>query len=84
MKTKRKSFSCDFCDGRVESRVIRAPFHFRRRTIYVDHVPAWVCGQCGERYYDAPVVRRLEEIARRRKSVKSQITFPLADYQMVL
>ena len=84
MKTKGKGFSCEFCDGKVEARLIRAPFHSGRQTIYVDHVPAWVCGQCGERYYDAPVVKRLEQIARRRKSVKSQISFPLADYEMAL
>jgi YgiT-type zinc finger domain-containing protein len=61
-------------------RTIRAPFHFKGRTIYVDAVPAWVCDKCGERYFDAAVYKRLEEIARNRGRIRRTITFPLAHY----
>ena len=75
---------CEFCDGKVEQRVIQARFHFKGQTIYVDHVPAWVCAKCGEQYFDAPVYKHLEEIARNNSRIKKTIRFPLAEYDMAL
>jgi YgiT-type zinc finger domain-containing protein len=62
--------------------MIRARFHFKGQTIYVDGVPAWVCGRCGQQYFDAPVYKRLEAIARHRRQIKKTVCFPLARYDM--
>lgn len=75
---------CEFCEGTVECRRVQARFHFKGDTIYVDDVPAWVCGRCGEQYFDAPVYKRLEEIARHRSHIKKNICFPLAEYETAL
>ena len=71
---------CEFCEGRVEEHIIQARFHFKGQTIYVDRVPAWVCSKCGEQYFDAPVYKRLEEIAKHRTQINKTICFPLAEY----
>ncbi len=71
---------CEFCDGTMEERVIQARFDWKGQTIYVDRVPAWVCNKCGEQYFDAPVYKRLEEIAKNRTQIKQTICFPLAEY----
>ena len=81
---RAKQDKCEFCDGDVEHREIRAEFHFKGQTIFVDHVPAWVCAKCGEQYYDAPVYKRLEEIAKQKRRIKKTIFFPLAEYNMPL
>ena len=75
---------CEFCEGPVVYRRTQVRFHFKGETIYVDNVPAWVCGRCGEQYFDAPVYKRLEDIARHRSRIKESICFPLAQYEMVL
>jgi YgiT-type zinc finger domain-containing protein len=75
---------CEFCDGTTTRQIIQARFHYRGQTIYVDDVPAWVCGKCGEQYFDAPVYRRLEEIARHRRRIRKTICFPLAKYDMAI
>jgi YgiT-type zinc finger domain-containing protein len=75
---------CDFCDGKVTPGRVRARFYYKGRTIYVDSVPAWVCAKCGEQYFDAPVYKRLEEIARHRRRIKKTICFPLAEYDMAI
>ncbi len=72
--------TCEFCNGAVALRHSRVPFHFKGTMIYVDNVPVWSCGRCGERYFDAPVYKRLEEIARQSQTIRAAITFPLADY----
>ncbi|MBI4785701.1 MAG: type II toxin-antitoxin system MqsA family antitoxin [Chloroflexi bacterium] len=74
---------CEFCNGKIEQRVIQADFHFKGQVIYIDHVPAWVCAKCGEQYFDAPVYKRLEEIAKRRRLIHKTICFPLAEYESV-
>jgi YgiT-type zinc finger domain-containing protein len=75
---------CKSCEGKLEHRLVRARFHFKRQTIYVDNVPAWVCTRCHEQYFDAPVYKRLEEIARHRGRIKKTVRFPLAEYNMAL
>ncbi len=79
-----KKETCEFCDGKVAQRIIRAEFHFKGETIYVDNVPAWVCARCAEQYFDAPVYKRLEEIARHRRRIKKTVSFPLAEYESAL
>lgn len=71
---------CEFCDGVVRRRRARTRFDYRGRTVYVDRVPVWVCSQCGERYFDAPVYKRLEQIARQRSRTERTVSFPLATY----
>jgi len=75
---------CEFCDGAMEHRKARVPFKFHGQTIYVDDVPVWVCTRCGERYFAAPVYKRLEEIARQREHITETVCFPLAAYDMAL
>ncbi len=62
--------ACECCDGVVELRDVRARFHDHGQTIYIDHVPAWVCIRCGEQYFDAPVYKQLEAIAQRRAQIQ--------------
>ncbi len=61
MSSKAK---CEFCDGAMEERLVLARFHYKGQTLYIDRVPASVCGKCGEQYFDTPVYKRLEEIAK--------------------
>ena len=75
---------CEYCDGVVAPKTIRARFRFKGQTIYVDNVPALVCNRCGEQYFDAPVYKRLEQIAKQASRIKKKISFPLAKYDMVL
>jgi YgiT-type zinc finger domain-containing protein len=81
---KKSHDMCEFCEGIVEERILQAGFHFKGQTIYVDRVLAWVYSKCGEQYFDAPVYKRLEEIAKHRTQIKKTICFPLAEYDAVL
>jgi YgiT-type zinc finger domain-containing protein len=43
-----------------------APFHVDRRGYHLllDAVPAWVCLQCGEAYFEEPAVESIQEAIR--------------------
>jgi YgiT-type zinc finger domain-containing protein len=50
-----------YCQG--EMRKDTAPFHVDRKGYHVlwDSVPAWVCAQCGEAYFETEDVESIQE-----------------------
>lgn len=77
-----KPAMCEYCEGVVETAIIRVPFHYRKETIYIDRVPVQRCRQCEEIYYEAAIYKRLEKIAANRRAITKRITFPLADFAL--
>ena len=73
---------CQVCGGKFENRRVLARFHYLGETIYIENVPAWVCTRCSEQYYDAPVYKQMERIARQRERIERMISFPLAEFEM--
>jgi YgiT-type zinc finger domain-containing protein len=53
-----------YCQGEMVRG--NAPFHIDRENIHVsfDKVPAWVCTQCGEPYFEETEVEAMQEIMR--------------------
>jgi YgiT-type zinc finger domain-containing protein len=77
---RESSDFCEFCEGKLHKRVVRARFSYMGQTIYIDQVPARVCDRCGEQYYDGRVYERLVEIAKDPAHVRDNVVFPLARY----
>ena len=72
---------CTYCGGRVAKRLVQKPCWWGDQLIaIIDHVPAGVCEQCGERYYEAKVLKTLEGLLKHKKFFRTQIKVPLADY----
>ena len=55
---------CMYCQGRLARGA--APFHIDRKDYHLlfDRVPAWVCGQCGEVYFDEKEVDSIRAAIR--------------------
>lgn len=71
---------CTFCGGRVtERQVQKACFWGDKLVALVDRVPTGVCEQCGERYYRAAVLKRIEAKLKNRKKSR-QIRLPVIEY----
>jgi YgiT-type zinc finger domain-containing protein len=53
-----------YCQGEMERG--SAPFHIDRKEVHIslDKVPAWVCTQCGEAYFEETEVDVMQEIIR--------------------
>jgi YgiT-type zinc finger domain-containing protein len=61
---------CIYCQGKMERGV--APFHIDRNGYHLtlEAVPAWVCTQCGEVYFEESEVERIQTaIARLDENV---------------
>ena len=58
-------FKCEHCDGTVrQRRVDREAIRYKGSFVILEDVPIGVCDQCGSRYFDASVLRRVAEIGR--------------------
>jgi len=55
---------CMYCQGKMQRGT--APFHVDRKNIHIsfDSVPAWVCAQCGEVYFEETEVNAIQDIIR--------------------
>jgi YgiT-type zinc finger domain-containing protein len=77
---------CNFC-GNAEFRQTSVRYAYRRadRYLFVDDVPCEQCTQCGETYFEAKVLRRIESefeaIQRRQRAVTSHIVVPLESFR---
>jgi len=56
--------TCIHCQGKMERKT--APFQIDRQGYHLvlEAVPAWVCTQCGEAYFEATEVDRIQEVIR--------------------
>jgi len=71
---------CSYCGGRVQERLVTKACWWGEQLIaLVENVPAGVCEQCGERYYKADVLKRIEVLLREQKDFR-RVELPLAEY----
>ena len=68
--------SCLVCGGRLKSRTTSFRRTTAKKMYFVDNVPAWVCTQCGEKYYAAETLEEVDRIVETTKPVK-MIEVPL-------
>lgn len=74
-------FSCEQCGGKVlERQVAREVFRHKSRFVALENVPIGICSQCGARYFDAAVLRRVAEIGRLPHSRTRRLEIPLARF----
>ena len=55
---------CMYCQGKMERGT--APFHVDRKGYHLqlDKIPAWVCSQCGEVYFEEEEVDSIQSVIR--------------------
>lgn len=61
---EEREMKCVHCRG--EMRRGAAPFHIDRKNCHVllDSIPAWVCEQCGEPYFEEREVESIQDLIR--------------------
>ncbi|MFQ6101121.1 MAG: type II toxin-antitoxin system MqsA family antitoxin, partial [Anaerolineae bacterium] len=77
-----QSFDCHFCGGKVVTRQVNVMRHWKGRYILLKNVPAYVCTQCGEKYYDAAVAETMDRIMRSSEDqlqTKHEIRVPVVE-----
>ena len=75
-------YKCEYCDGIVREKVVaQEAFKHKDGFVILENVPIGVCDKCGNRYYHASLLRRVEEIATKRKLPERIAAVPVAAFQ---
>jgi len=55
---------CIHCKGKMERKT--APFHIDRKGYHLElsAIPAWICAQCGEVYFEEAEVESIQEVLK--------------------
>ena len=59
--------TCYLCRGTIEQRNLDVDFRWGNKLKMIRSVPASVCRQYGERYFDASMYKAMEKLARSRR-----------------
>ena len=74
-------FQCEHCAGTVRTRrVDREALRHKGSFVILEDVPIGVCDQCGARYFDASVLRRVAEIGRGTTAPVRTLEVPVDRY----
>lgn len=61
---KKFGYRCEYCEGKVrEKQVEREAFKHRKGFVILENVSIGICDKCGNRYYSADTLKRVEAIA---------------------
>ncbi|MCR4436474.1 MAG: type II toxin-antitoxin system MqsA family antitoxin [Clostridiales bacterium] len=66
--------NCFMCKGHVKPGAVNHIVDLEDSIIIVKNVPANVCKQCGEAFFDHDIVKKLEAIVEQAKQSKAEIT----------
>ncbi|MDN5345365.1 MAG: hypothetical protein PWQ18_1479 [Clostridia bacterium] len=72
---------CPLCGSKVRPKKVRVENWWGDKLTLVENVPAWVCEECGEQYYDAETTLQLEEIRKEHMKPKRIIEVPVYDFR---
>ena len=81
--TRKKDIPCEYCDGVVHEQRVTDDCRNGDQLVIDEDVPVGVCNRCGERYYAAAVMERLERIAKKRTQIKRKIKVPVTKFGVV-
>jgi YgiT-type zinc finger domain-containing protein len=71
---------CVFCGGKVESQKVTFVYEHDTDYLFIENVPAEVCGQCGEKTYSPEVTDHLIHLAKEKNKAVKTVQVPVFDY----
>lgn len=64
---------CDYCQGQTRPRRVRKHHSFQGRLYVIENVAAEVCPECGERYFHATTLDRIDRLLASEHAVKETL-----------
>jgi YgiT-type zinc finger domain-containing protein len=72
---------CGLCKGRVAQQRIKVDFRWGRKLKVIENVPAGVCQQCGEKYFQSAVYKTMEKLAASRAKPAARVTVDVVRFK---
>jgi HTH-type transcriptional regulator / antitoxin MqsA len=71
---------CDICGSPMIEEMVTYTIQLDGKLVVVEHVPAKVCTQCGERLYSPETVERLQTTVWEQRSPSRMLQTPVFDF----
>ena len=71
---------CDLCGSLMQEQSVTYTLQLGDKLVVVEHVPARVCTQCGERLYSPETVERLQRTVWDKKTPSRLVEAQVFDY----
>ena len=68
------------CGGEVIEKKVRVDYRHGEDIVIFEEVPVGICVKCGERLYDAKILKAMEFLAKSRKKAKKIISVPVMEF----
>ncbi|MEK7449370.1 MAG: YgiT-type zinc finger protein [Planctomycetota bacterium] len=82
-KMIQKHDNCEFCGGTVLSKKVTKYYATGKIIAVIEGIPAYVCQTCGERYYDAKVLKAINHLIKTKQHIKRRLSVPVLEFQLV-
>lgn len=74
--------TCYYCGGNIEDGTTTLKKQESGKHIFIEDVPARICTQCGERYFDSRVLQEIEEMMKAGAPIDRTINVPIMKYKV--
>ncbi len=75
---------CDLCGGELKHKKVNLELHIQKKLLICEGLPADVCKQCGEKYFDAEVSGKIDRFIKEYRKEKPLRYIPVPVYSGVL
>ena len=75
---------CYFCGAKIKDEAVQVDFWWGEKLIIFKEVPAEVCQQCGEKFFDAKIYKEMERMSRAEAKPSKSITVNVIDFKEAL
>ena len=72
---------CYFCKGKVVEAKTEVDFRWGKKLKVLKNVPARVCQQCGEKYFQASVYKAMEKLVMGRVKPSSRLSVDVVRFK---
>lgn len=71
---------CFLCGGKTNKKLITAENWWGNELTLIENVPAWVCDNCGEQYFEPEVCEELDRLRKAPPATKKIVQIPVYNY----
>ena len=72
---------CYFCKGKVIQTKTKVDFRWGQKLKVIEKVPAGVCQQCGEKYFESTIYKAMEKLAASRAKPAARLTVDVVRFK---
>lgn len=75
---------CEFCGGETRPKKVKRSHWFQQQLYIVEGVEAEVCTECGERYFYATTLDKLDALLKRHHPVRARLNVEIVNMAQAL